>query len=452
MRFVKLFLFFLIMICSGYLFANVPNDPGISGPTRVMAGLQNVAYSLDNFNQSGIISCIWYLENTSTHVVTTNIVTSGSLSTIFDMPNSQATLLLDVEVSYYDSNLDQEVIQIYTITIKTFLITLHNVRRVGIDGNNYLGPEANVPIHFNIDNDVRDNNSDFWVTRPTPQEDNDLLPMTFELYPANVFMGNSSVLEIEVTGAGARLWSDQHKSILYSSSGNNYIYSNNDLYSIENITFYVEAIVLGASYIKVYINGEQIDSSMRYNAYAVTEGKQPTWLQQSILEYQTLIGCEWSLIFPLFDIVSSYLHSSLAYAVDPGCQTFGVPFIVQETTPRTYSNTILISSNYFGAAADYTNVDAFGNNDGLFDINDVIAYFESTIWPINYDLSGYSSNGDIIYYSEFHAARKHSNCSGARPSWHMYKSKYTAGTIFIYRDYQLNEGSIWFHFNEEVAK
>ncbi len=448
MREAKTLLIVLTVLSSGYLFANVPNDPYISGPTRVMAGLQNVAYSLANFNQNSIISCIWYLENNSTHAVTTNVVTSGSLSTTFDMPYSQATLLLDVEVSYYDSNLDQEVIQFYTITIKSFLITLHNVRRAGIDGNNYLGPEPNVPIHLNINNDVVANYGDLLCTSPTLNADNDLLPMTIELYPENVYLGNNSSLKINITGAGLRLWTSKNKTSLFASSDNDYSFPDSNLYAISSVTFYVEAIAFGASYIKVIINGEQIDSSMRYNAYAVMDGSQPTRLERQITEYQTLVGCEWSLIHQGQDIVSSYLHSSLAYAVDPQCNSFGVPFIVQKTTPYIPYSIYLEPSNYFGYAAHYTNVDVFWNNNTIFETGDVISYFESSRWSPGYVPTS-SGFGDIIFYSGFHAGQKYDGCSGIMSGWRMYKSKYTAGEIFIYRDFQLNEGPIILRFNKD---
>ena len=238
---------------------------------------------------------------------------------------------------------------------------------------------------------------------------------------------------------------------LYASDGHNYVLPSHDLYSVKDVTFYVEACALGASYIKVYIDNEQIDSSMQYNAYAVMDGDQPRWLERSILEYQTLTDCEWSLIFPIDNIVSSYLHSSLAYAVDPYCSTYGEPFIVQKNSPRVPSPSNLVSSNFYGAAAYYTNVDDFGNCDGFLDIYDLLSFFQSSLWPCNYNMV--NNYGEIIYYYEFHAARKYSGCSGIMSTWRMYKSKYTAGTIFIYRDTQLtNEGNIVLNFDEELAK
>ena len=87
-------------------------------------------------------------------------------------------------------------------------------------------------------------------------------------------------------------------------------------------------------------------------------------------------------------------ESSLAYAVDPDCVTFGVPFIVQETTPRVVTPTALVTSNYCGYAAYYTNVDAFCNANNTLELNDLISFFTAPIWPSSYDWLG--NNGDII--------------------------------------------------------
>ena len=451
MKLVNTLLICLSFICANSLLANDPNDAYISGPTRVMAGLQNVRYTLRNFDCNNYIYCVWYFEDTVSHTFTSNVVYCGQITTTFDMPIAQTAILIDVEVYYYDRNLDQIVMQDYVIGVTTFVMTISDISRKGLDGNYYNDLNYSAPIHYNIDNDVETSIGDFYHINPSGIADDDLLPLSFQLYPPNVYTGDDSSLEVCVSGAGLKLWSNQKKSGLFVKSNHSLVRSGSDLYSISLVTFYAEACSLGASSVNVFINDIPI-GSISYNAYAVTDGTQPTKLEKQILEYQTLVGCEWSFIRHTQNIISSFLHSSLAYAVDPDCQTYGVPFIVQETTPRLYYISSLITSNYFGDVAHYTNVDVFGNNDLFLTIDDIISYFESSIWPVNYDISWYGSYGDVIYYGDFHAARKYNGCSGIMPNWRMYKSKYTADEIFIYRDWQLSEGSIWFNFNEEVAK
>jgi|GEM_PF-5818695 hypothetical protein len=393
MKLVNTLLICLSFICANSLFANDPNDAYISGPTRVMAGLQNVRYTLRNFDCNNYIYCVWYFEDTVSHTFTSNVVYCGQITTTFDMPIAQTAIFIDVEVYFYDRNLDQIVMQDYVIGVTTFFITLANVRSMGLDGNYYDGLEENVPIHYNINRDAGSIYSDYKIIYPINYDDNDLLPITFELVPPNVEMGDNNFIEIEVAGAGAKLWTSKRKSGLYAKSGHNYLFSDPDLYSIAAKTFYVEACAPGTSSIKIFHNGGQI-GSISYNAYAVTDGTQPSRLEQQYQEYQSLVGCEWSFVDSTVNPVSSYFHSSLAYAVDPDCVTFGVPFIVHETTPRVVTPTALVTSNYCGYAAYYTNVDAFCNANNTLELNDLISFFTAPIWPSSYDWLG--NNGDII--------------------------------------------------------
>lgn len=446
MKHINTSLICLFVICAIPLFANDPNDAYISGPTRVMAGLQNVRYTLNNFDYNDYIYCIWYFEDTVSHIITSNVVYTGRITTTFDMPIAQTAILIDVEVYYVDKNLNQIVMHDYVIGVTTFFMTISIISRKGLDGNYYNNLNDSAPIHYNIDNDVESNNGDYHYINPSGIADDDLLPLSFQLDPPNVYTGDNSFLEVGVSGANLKLWSNQKKSGLFVKSNHNFVRYGPDLYCISLVTFYAEACSLGASSVNVYINGGQI-GSISYNAYAVTDGTQPTKLEKQTLEYQTLVGCEWSFIDSSVNPVSSYFHSSLAYAVDPNCLKFGVPFIVQKTTPRVITPTGLVTSNYCGYTAYYTNVDAFWNANYTFEFNDLLSFFTSPIWLSNYEWT--SSYGDIIYYSDFHAARKYSGCSGIMPTWRMYKSKYIADKIFIYRDCQLDEGTISLRLNEE---
>lgn len=134
--------------------------------------------------------------------------------------------------------------------------------------------------------------------------------------------------------------------------------------------------------------------------------------------------------------------------MDPQCNSYGVPFIVQKTTPYIPYSIYLESSNYFGQAAYYTNVDVFWNSNTIFETGDVISYFESSRWSPNY-ISANTVYGAIIFYSGFHVGRRYNGCNGIMSGWRMYKSKYIADKIFIYRDCQLDEGTISLRLNEE---
>lgn len=424
------------------LLGNEPSDPYIVGPTRVMVGLQNIAYSLENFNKDNVSCYEWHFENCSTHEIVTNKRYYITSPAHFNMPDSSCHGLIDVKIIYSDDSFET-----YSLGIQVFLMSLTQVRREGIDlSNDYLGPEPNVPIHFNINNDVRVQGGDYLRVTRTDEDDDDLLSLKIRLYPPNVYLGDNSSLKVSLFGTSARIWSSKKKdTLILDNNIETYTFPSHELYLISNTTFYVEACNLGMFYIKVYINDNAIDSSMRYNAYAVCEGAQPLNFESVYPQFLSLKGCEWSLIRATDNSISASIFSSLGYAVDPECETYSVPFIVQETKPHINDINELVVSNFLGNLAYYTNVDGFGNGNQTLEIGDLYDFFTSYIWPHEYYIS--SDYGSIIYYSNFHASRKMLSCAGARQSWRMYKSKYTAGPIFIHRDIQLDEGSIILNFD-----
>lgn len=420
---------FMLAFSTRILADNVPAVPDISGPSKVFVGAQNVTYRLVNFNHS-IISAIWTLENCDTHEVVTNINTSSS--TTFDFPLTPCSMIADVTVTYMEDDYEEEVL--YAMCVECLIVQLDSVRREGIDMI-YNGISPDVPIHFNINYDGIDGTPDFINPGPLQGSDNDLLYLRMGLSPANVdFSG--CVLEIEIAGSSARLWTNKRKTQAPYDNVNKYALVGNSICNLSFVTLYVEACSLGSFNITVKINGTKIHSSnMRYNAYAVTEGIQPP-RGSHIGE---LRDCEWSLLNSM--VGTSNITSALAWVVDPDASKYGVPVIVTKTHPRIPDPYVPILSNYFGVSAYYTNVDAFGDNDGEFEMQDVLSYFEPQNWNVNY--TPCISGGTIIYYNDFHAAREFPGyCPGTRPSWNMYMSKHPARLVVLHRDIHAGMGNI----------
>lgn len=428
----------LIFITSPLVFAeNIPNVPDIGGPSKVHVNAEGVRFFLKNFTHE-IISVLWTMENQDT--LECDYVYNASFQAFFDMPSDPCYLIVDAYVTYYDEN-NHEAERLFAMSVEVARARLTPVSRKGCDGNTYNGSDANVPIHFNINHDGSNNHPDYEHVNSLIYNDHDLLSLNMGIYPPDInFQG--CTLEIETTGIPIKLWPNQKKSQAAYTNNNKFTLSGNSIYNLINNTFYVEALNIGASYIKVKINGSEIHSgNMRYDAYAVMEGYQPPKGDH----IDNLKNCEWSI---LNDVAgTSNIMSSFAWVVDSNCSKYGVPFIVTKTHPRLPDTSGLILSNYCGVPAYYTNVDVFGDNDAIFEMDDIRSYFSPINWNLN--LVQCFSGGTIIYYSGFHAAREFPGiCSGAKSSWRMYMSKHPSRLVVLHRDTQLGMGNISFRLME----
>ncbi|MBP5628209.1 hypothetical protein J6X96_08635 [bacterium] len=431
---------FLIFLMSPIVFAeNIPDNPDIGGPSTVHVNAENVRYFLKNFTSS-FNSAIWIMENTDTQVCITNYTTTSY--TFFDMPIDPTTLLIDVGVFYTDEH-GYESECWYGMVVEVVRAHLYPVTREGIDIT-YNGSDANVPIHFNVNHDGGDLYHDYNNIHPMNNDDDDLLYLNMGIdCPGVNFSG--CTLEIEISGISAKLWTNKRKTQASYNNNRKFTLIDNDIHNLGNYNFYVEACNYGTFHINVKINGHKIHmGNMRYDAYAVTVGNQP-----HAGDYiDGLKSCEWSYLNGVLG--TSNITSSLAWIVDPSGSRFGHPFIVTPIRPRVSFPGLLVYSNYYGVPAYYTTVDAFGDNNDVFTINDVLAFFQTGIWTSTFTPS--SSADTIIYYNGFHAARKYGNgsCPGARGTWRLYMSKHPARIVVLHRDDQLNMGSITLKFNETV--
>lgn len=431
----------LIFITSPLAFAeNVPNFPEVVGPLKVHINATNILYRLKNYTRS-VESIVWYVENSDTHKVSTNITDSIRFS--MDMPNDPCTLYIDVGL-YYKDEFGDDAAEFYGTVVRVVRAHLSPVTRMGCDYISYSGTDDNVPIHFNINNDEGAYCEDFRNTNPCNNDDHDLLYLNMKIDPIDINFVNSN-LEIETSGIGAKLWLDRRKTNDSHNNSNKFKLSGNRIYDLANTNFFVEALSCGSFHIKVKINGYKIHSgNIRYDAYAVNIGLQPPCGDF----VDGLEGCEWSYLNQA--ISTSNVMNSLAYAADPDCSTYGVPFIVNQTRPRLPNINGVILSNYFGVPAYYSNVDVFWDNNDIFSVDDVLAFFMLGNWTRDY--VQYLQNSEdytIIYYSGFHAARKfYGQCPGKMSTWNLYLSKIPEKLIILHRDIQWSAGPITHRFIE----
>lgn len=307
-------------------------------------------------------------------------------------------------------------------------------------------------VHWNIDDDDKS------VSNPTnnakhPGEDcsqnsvnaeDELKSLSISIQPANL---NVSTVKLTI-GDEAKLWKTSNKGLSNLLVGNKSrswnlsdVAQKNEFSSLSQGIF-VEGVASGSSDFSLEYtlqDGSNIElDKVKYNFIAANCGRQPNYLRNDVfihydppsysssnttLDYvyekditnmfPNLKNCEWSILHlpdGKFNCVAHSVGWNDRWVIDTG--------------PTTFINTIDNDGGSGGAISiDFS----YGNNDGKRDDTEIHKFFKDVANVTNYVATD-ESQAKIIYYSGFHAAKRHT-CQCGNPKWYMFESK--CGNVWI---------------------
>lgn len=273
-------------------------------------------------------------------------------------------------------------------------------------------------VHWNIDNDNNATSSqsgkhpdaDYLKTSVVSGE-NDLKSFSLSLYP----MLDKGSVEISI-GNNGKIWKSAQKgassgtdSQLLLAAGTTKIWDLSDSTERNEFnslgTLFMEGIGSGSETLTIKYKddkGNEVTSdTINYTFIAANCGNQPLLDYRGSYEqaFPLLERCEWSITGSF-----SNIYNCIAYSVGE--------------TDRHYLP---------------TDMDAVGNNNGIFEESDIIDFYKS---------KGYKQTtaefATVMYYSKYHGAKKKS-CSCGANQWDMWESKAgMASHVLEHRREQLN--------------
>lgn len=161
---------------------------------------------------------------------------------------------------------------------------------------------------------------------------------------------------------------------------------------------------------------------------------------------------EWALVEGSDD----HFYNSLSYAVKKNPSIRRKRFWVDAVAALSWGlNTspivnafhpVILEAGTNNATTNHfiTSMDTFGNNDGVYSLSDVDAFFMHSAWGSDRatgTTSVLDDNCKIIYY-DHKAARKSSRTEGCYTGWHLFEIKNDTEHIIIYRPEQVSSGSL----------
>lgn len=295
-------------------------------------------------------------------------------------------------------------------------ITINATDLFGTVEKNDDGSNKTAYVHWNIDNDNNANSGgttkhpggDYLKTNTVVNGEDDLKPFSFTMTPAM----NKGSIEISIGGNG-KVWKSATKGVSSGADSQLLLDSGaTKTWDLSNATQRTEFNSLGSVYIEGVGNGsatftvkykddkgaEITSDHISYTFIAANCGNQPLINRKTILlnAFSGLVGCEWSVTGE-----ATISYNCIAWTV-------GI------------TNMWVNGTGITGPGNDryYISIDrSYGNNDGTMTVNELDAF---------YDANGYtptdSNSADIMYYSNYHGARK-KNCSDGAGKWDMFESK-----------------------------
>ncbi|MBQ7551260.1 MAG: hypothetical protein IJT04_07015 [Bacteroidales bacterium] len=302
-------------------------------------------------------------------------------------------------------------------TVHVIKITVDATDLFGTVEKNDDGSNKTAYVHWNIDNDNNANSGgttkhpggDYLKANTVVNGEDDLKSFSFTMTPAI----NKGSIEISI-GNNGKVWKSATKGV--SSGVNSQLLLDagaTKVWDLSNVAQRNEFNSIGTVYIEGVGNGdatftikykddtgaEIASDHISYTFIAADCGNQPLVHQKTALlnAFPGLVGCEWSVTGE-----ASILYNCIAWTV--GITNMWVNKI-GITGPRYDRYLISIDRSY-------------GNNDGTMTMDELDTF---------YDVKGYypvtdSSSADIIYYSNYHGARK-KNCSDGAGKWDVFESK-----------------------------
>ena len=166
------------------------------------------------------------------------------------------------------------------------------------------------------------------------------------------------------------------------------------------------------------------------SAFTFATGNERTWF---LSRWPKLVDNEWAFV----ENSENSEYDGVAYAIKSPPKINNTYFLVRGAVSTSYgltpSNPVMPSLEGNGCE---TSMDTFGNNNGTFEDSDIDSFFTHSYWGNN-TIATSISTSKILYYSNFHAAKKSNRANGCYPAWNMFESKCGIYEIIIHRAEQI---------------
>ena len=417
---IKTFLFTLSL---GVLaWANAPISVTVSGPSKIFTN-DRVVYTATTVGVAPA-SYTWTVTGGSG-------VASGNTFTL-TAPSAAATVSVSCRVVGSDDDpLSDENGKTVTVVVPQITVSRQSFK-VSDFQNNVTLPGR----------EIMDETGTAYLHRNGMKLISERLYLTISIYPLDV-----EVQQFELTTSNtSALWLYDRRDndtittpyIPEIQSGEGYMGN----FSLLNYLS-VEGKVCGEDYkVNLTINNNQ-KLSINYNVYGI---ENPAFRFPSPENPMThiralapnLVDNEWGYVAGS----ANQEYDSIAYAVKSPPQINNIYFLVKDAVLTSYgltpTNPVMPSSEGNGCE---TSMDTFGNNNGIFEDSDIDSFFTHSYWGNNTIATSISSS-KILYYDDFHAARKSNRADGSYPAWNMFESKCGKKEVIIHRAEQI-VGSIY---------
>ena len=424
---------FFVVLLHFSSFANEPEGLTISGPPKICTN-DEVNYTFSVAGNAHVNSQTWYVNGSAQ--ATTDIFA-------YTAPAGAATVRIKCVAQISSGNTTQEVIGVkdVSVVVPTFSVSRGTFDSTGFSQNTgnpppqtSIGATGTALIHRNITN-----------------LDSERFPLTISVSPGDICIQNLRITTSDLNALHLYEIDDavnlmslpqmtEHEVGRYATFDNTYPNAMN---------FYVEGKSCGTSKtVQIDINGNN-KLSLNYDIYGIDNpifsSAISTYVRSLYLyAFPDLVDNEWSVI----NDSDNPNYNCLAYAIkqEPkfAGSYFWVKHIISTNPPPPCTFVLLGSGTYL------TCLDTFGNNNGIFEEQDIVDFYTHPYWGNDKVTGTVNSitNSKIIYYNtamtalNYHAARKSSRTEGSYPGWHMFESKTGQSYIIIHRAEQL-ENSVY---------
>lgn len=399
-------------------FANDPLSVSISGPHKIFTN-DNVIYTATVIGANPN-ACVWSVEGETTHSY------GQFLSFVAPSIDASVTIFCTVTIGEGEhQKIAEDTITVYVVTPQI------NIDASSLDLDNPYSCNGPNIVH------LTNNGSVAFIHKNGMELLDEALELGICITPNDVDIQNFELTTSDISSL--YLYKNESKLPLPHSPSNvsNVSALNNELNGLR-----VWGKECGTGYsVTLKINNSQ-KINLSYKVYGIghsdfTFATKKKNLQYS-LAFPDLVKNEWGYE----EGTNDPKYNCLAYAIKNPSLVNGHFFwcndILPPSTNFVYANRFL---NRQGYNSYITCVDIFGNSNNTLENSDVDAYFMDALWgqdKANSFVSGsfpneIIPNGDIVYYSGIHAARKSNRNTGAYTNWQLLESKCGGEHILIHR-------------------
>jgi hypothetical protein len=272
-------------------------------------------------------------------------------------------------------------------------------------------------IHYNLNDDNLNNKHDYMDI--TVSGENDLKKASLEFVP----LPDKGKVTLSCTNNSLSIWEEANKTkpILVNSTQKTWDLSlakERDEFTRIKDKLWIEGTANQTAVLTVEYkdkNGISAGSDkIKYTPIAAVCGRQPTVEERTKINgwFPNIINCEWSITgeeTPVYNCIAWSVGETTTWYVD-----------IEEN--KIHSTDIAIDNIY-----------GIGNGDGLMTNAELDAFYQSK----GYEVISNIDSADVLYYSNFHGAKK-KDCSCGAGKWIMFESKCGEAEKIEHVRHQLN--------------